>query len=82
MTKTEKTALLAKRDELIAAYEAAREQDLRHRTPETMTAAIDASRRVSEFINANPILWPKTSGFASRAGQRQAAERRSREGKK
>lgn len=62
---------------LTAAYEAARDAARIDRTPEAMEAARVASAALSAHLDATGQR-PKGRGFASRAGRRQAAERRGR----
>lgn len=70
-----RTELKAEVARLTAELDAARAADRAGRTLETMQAVKAAWSRLSAAMVAleGP---PKTHGFASRAGQRQAAERR------
>lgn len=58
-------------DELKAAYDAAREADRLHRTPATMDAVKVAWTALDAAAPRR-----KVSGYASRAGKRQATERK------
>jgi predicted DsbA family dithiol-disulfide isomerase len=70
---------MTKREEyeaLLAKYEVAKQASRANRNVETMTTSRNASLELSQFIAANPAFAPKRSGYASKAGKRQTAERR------
>lgn len=75
MTKTE---ILARFETLKAAAQAAHEaQKGKGRSPETMKAAVDTSRAVSDFMVQHPFLMPilSKSKVSNQAGRRQYNER-------
>lgn len=72
MTNQERAAKL---QTLKDTADAAADQARREWTQENRQATIAASRALSDFMVAEGLL-PKARGYASRAGQRQAAERR------
>lgn len=73
-----KPDIAAKKQALIDAYEVAKNVAAVERTPDARRRAVDASDALSVFIVEHDPLKPR--GSASRAGQRQAIERRAYEG--
>lgn len=68
-----KSEIVAKFEELKVASKAAAEaQRGDNRTPETMRAAVEASRALSDFMVQHPFLQPKVSNArGNAAGRRQ-----------
>ncbi len=74
-----KSDIAAKKQALIDACDVAKSVADVERTPEARRRAVEASAALSAFIIEHDA--PKPRGHASRAGQRQARERRAYEGR-
>jgi hypothetical protein len=72
MTKAE---IKAELERLLDAEKATRAAVQANKTPETMTAHVEASKARSDFMVEHDLGRKPRGRYACRAGQRQAAER-------